>query len=127
MSRDVAADPFGFGFDMRSVEGRRRLVQAVSARYLETLSGDARKRLLRNVRQNWPAFRQFQTFRRPGSTRRSPGGRRRRHASASRRGPPSSDPDDPEPGGAGLQSLQRLRVIAPDRFRRDADAWPGAA
>jgi hypothetical protein len=54
-----------------------------------------------------------------------PRGRRRATRAAASRGSP--DDDDPAPGGAGLQRRQRLRVVAPDPFRRDVDAWLGPA
>lgn len=38
----------------------------------------------------------------------------------------SDDPHDPAPARGGLQRLQRLRVVAPDCFRRDVAAWLGA-
>ena len=60
--------------------------------------------------------------RRAATTSRARPRGRRATARAGARG----DPDDDEPGGAGLQSLQRFRVIAPGRFRRDVDAWLGA-
>jgi hypothetical protein len=58
--------------------------------------------------------------RRASTTSRARPRGRRATVRASRAGPS----DDDEPGGAGLP---RLRVITPDRFRRDVDAWLGAA
>jgi hypothetical protein len=63
----------------------------------------------------------------PRESRARPRGRRFRRvrrASSSSRGSPD---DEPEPAGGGLQRLQRLRLIAPDLFRRDVDAWLGEA
>jgi hypothetical protein len=101
-SAGVGVDPFGLGCDMRTKDGRKRFAAAVSSAYLDSLSPEDRKRLLRSVRRDWPSFRAFQSFRRPGRVRTRPRERRASRAVRNRGDPSRSADDDPEPVAAPL-------------------------